>query len=79
MAKEYLAAKTPGGRRIHILDSDASFSEYCYDREEVPYEETTKLIKSEVVGTTKDGFAITRDSDGMEVIFNDETGMYETF
>ena len=80
MAKEYLAAKTPGGRRIHIWSDDASFSEYCYDREEVPCEEATKLINNEVVGTTKDGFVITRDSsDGMETIFNDETGMYETF
>ena len=71
MAKEYLAAKTPGGRRIHIWSDDASFSEYCYDREEVT---------NEVVGTTKDGFVIKRDSsDGMETIFNDETGMYETF
>ena len=29
------------------------------------------------VETTKDGFVITRDSDGTEMVFNDETGMYE--
>ena len=30
------------------------------------------------VETTKDGFVITRDNiDGTEVIFNDETGIYE--
>lgn len=33
--------------------------------------------KKREVETTKDGFVITRDSDGTEMIFNDETGMYE--
>lgn len=47
MAKEYLASKTPGGRRIHILDTDASFSEYCYDREEVVKEVSTEKIVEE--------------------------------
>ena len=39
MAKEYLAAKNPGGRRIHIWDDDASFDEYIYDRELVEKED----------------------------------------
>ena len=33
--------------------------------------------KKREVETTKDGFVITRDSDGTEMVFNDETGMYE--
>ena len=37
---------------------------------------TTPEEKREVE-TTKDGFVITRDSDGTEMVFNDETGMYE--
>ena len=40
------------------------------------YPEATTPEKREVE-TTKDGFVITRDSDGTEMVFNDETGMYE--
>ena len=40
------------------------------------YPVATTLEKKEVE-TTKDGFVITRDSDGTEMVFNDETGMYE--
>lgn len=46
---------------------------------EKKYLATTPILddkKKREVETTKDGFVITRD-DGMEVIFNDETGMYE--
>ena len=65
MAKEYLAAKTPGGRRIHIWSDDASFSEYCYDREEV-------IKDNHKVGTTNDGFVVHNDG----VVYNDELGVY---
>ena len=46
------------------------------------YLATTPILdddkKKREVETTKDGFVITRDNiDGTEVIFNDETGIYE--
>lgn len=70
MAKEYLAAKHPGGRRIHIWDDDASFDEYRYDREEVIHD---KYPPNHKVGTTKDGFVIYSDG----VVYNDELGIYD--
>ena len=48
---------------------------------EKKYLATTPILddkkKKREVETTKDGFVITRDSDGTEMVFNDETGMYE--
>ena len=48
---------------------------------EKKYLATTPILddkKKREVETTKDGFVITRDNiDGTEVIFNDETGIYE--
>lgn len=38
---------------------------------------TATIPEKREVETTKDGFVITRDSDGTEIVFNDETGMYE--
>ena len=43
-------------------------------KKEYPVATTTEKREVE---TTKDGFVITRDSDGTEMAFNDETGMYE--
>jgi len=47
MAKEYLAAKHPGGRRIHILD------EVVCEPEDFP--------GSDIAGITKNGFVIHND------------------
>ena len=60
---------------LPITLTSICFRRKCIMKKEYPVA-TTPEEKREVE-TTKDGFVITRDSDGTEMVFNDETGMYE--